>query len=92
MLGRRRRVRRRRLAVAGGAAIVAKRRRDANEAQQEEAATAQAESGQPDQAVEPAADVGLSEDAMDQLKQLGELHEENVLTDAEFSSARRQSC
>ena len=86
MLGRRRRVRRRRMAVIGGAAAVAKRRHDANETQleDEQPAADQSPSGAPDPPVEPAAEGGLTDEAIEQLKELGELHEQNVLTDEEF--------
>ena len=36
------------------------------------------------QAAEPAAGGGLTPEVMEQLKQLGELHEQNVLSDEEF--------
>ncbi len=76
-LGRDRRQRRRRAAVVGGAAIAAKKHHDAKESAQEaEAAPAQ----QP----EPDSAGGLSPEVMEQLKQLGELHEQNVLSDDEF--------
>ena len=83
-LGRDRRQRRRRAAVVGGAAVAAKKHHDAKQAQQEdEAAAAQ----QPEPAAhqpEPAAAGGLTPEVMEQLKQLGELHEQNVLSDEEF--------
>ena len=78
-LGRDRRQRRRRAAVVGGAAVAAKKRRDATQTQQEEAGAAQ----QP-APVEPSAAGGLTPEVMEQLKQLGELHEQNVLSDEEF--------
>ncbi len=85
MLGRDRRQRRRRVAVVGGAAVAAKKHRDAKDAQQEgEAAAQQAAPAEPDQADQPAATGGLTPEAMDELKQLGELHEQNVLSDEEF--------
>ncbi len=73
-LGRDRRQRRRRAAAIGGAAMAAKKHHDAKEAQQREEATA------PQQA----AAGGLSPEVMEKLKQLGELHEQNVLSDEEF--------
>ena len=83
--GRNRRQRRRRAAVIGGAAIAAKKHHDAKEAQQEEAgASQQAQPGEPGQAAEPTAAGGLTPEVMEQLKQLGELHEQNVLSDEEF--------
>ena len=77
--GRDRRQRRRRAAVVGGAAVAAKKHHDAKQAQQEEAAAAQ----QP-APVEPSAVGGLTPEVMEQLKQLGDLHEQNVLSDDEF--------
>ena len=64
----------------------AKHHRDAK---QEEEAAAQAAaqppaSAQPAPAVAPASG-GLTPDAMEELKQLGELHQQNVLTDEEFA-------
>ena len=77
--GRERRQRRRRAAVIGGAAVAAKKHHDAKQAQQQEAEAAQ----QPAPAEPPVA-AGLTPDVMEQLKQLGELHEQNVLSDEEF--------
>jgi Short C-terminal domain len=79
-LGSDRRQRRRRAAVIGGAAVAAKKHHDAKEAEQEQAAAPE----QPEPAVEPSANGGLSSDVLDQLKQLGDLHEQNVLSDEEF--------
>jgi Short C-terminal domain len=66
--------------------MAAKKHHDAKQAQQEEEAPAsqQAEPGGPGQAAEPAAAAGLTPEVMEQLKQLGELHEQNVLSDEEF--------
>ena len=62
---------------------MAKQHRDAKEAQQqEEAATAQQDA--PVEPGPPAAAGGLTPEVMEELKQLGELHEQNVLTDEEF--------
>ena len=77
--GRDRRQRRRRAAVVGGAAIAAKKHHDAKQAQQGEATAAQ----QP-APVERSAAGGLTPEVMEQLKQLGDLHEQNVLSDEEF--------
>ena len=83
-LGRDRRQRRRRVAAIAGGAVAAKKHHDAKEAQQqEEAASQQAAPGEPGPAAEPAAG-GLTPEAMDQLKQLGDLHEQGVLSDEEF--------
>ena len=85
-MGQDRRQRRRRAAAVGGAAFAAKKHRDAKEAQrQEEAAAAQqAAPADPGPADPPTATGGLTHEAMEQLKQLGKLHEQNVLTDEEF--------
>ena len=74
-----RRQRRRRVAVVGGTVAAAKTHHDNKEAQQqqEEAAAAQ-------QAAPPPAAGGLTPEVMEELKQLGELHDQNVLTDEEF--------
>jgi hypothetical protein len=84
--GRDRRQRRRRAAVIGGAGVAAKKHHDAKEAQQREEAAApqQAAPGEPGQAAEPTAAGGLTPEVVEQLKQLGELHEQNVLSDEEF--------
>ena len=82
-LGRDRRQRRRRAAVIGGAAVAAKKHHDAKQAQQEEEGAA-AQGPDPGPAAEPAAAGGLTPEAMDQLKQLGELHEQGILSDEEF--------
>ena len=42
----------------------------------------------PAQAAAPAPSTGLSSDDINQLKQLGQLHESGVLTDAEFEAAK----
>ena len=85
-MSRDRRQRRRRAAVVGGAAVAAKKHHDAKLATQEEAAAPQqAEPGQP---AEPAAAGGMTPEVMDRLKQLGELHEQGVLSDEEFASEK----
>jgi len=60
--------------------VAAKHHRDAK-AEQEEAAAQQAGPSEP---VEPAAAGGLTSEGMEQLKELGELHEQSVLSDEEF--------
>ena len=59
--------------------MAAKKHHDAKQAEQEQEAA-------PEQAApaEPAAAGGLTPEVMEQLKQLGELHEQNVLSDEEF--------
>jgi hypothetical protein len=78
-MGRDRRQRRRRVAAVGGAAVAAKKHHDAKQA--EEQAVQQPVEAAPAQSA-PAG--GLTPEAVEQLKQLGELHEQNVLSDEEF--------
>ncbi len=76
-----------RAAAIGGAAVAAKKHRDAKQAetgQQQPGAPAAAPAPAP--AAAPAA--GLGEDSMAKLKQLGELHEQGVLTDDEFAAEK----
>ena len=81
-MGRDRRQRRRRAAVLGGAAIAAKKHHDAKEA----------EAAEPESAPEPAGEAqptgGLTSDQMEQLRQLGELHDQDLLTDDEFAKQK----
>ena len=63
--------------------MAAKKHHDAKQAQQEEEGSAAQEPG-PGPAAEPAAAGGQTPEAMDQLKQLGELHEQGILSDEEF--------
>ena len=85
-MGRDRRQRRRRAAAIGGAAIAAKKHHDAKQAQQAEEAAAPppAAPAEPAPPAQPPAAGGLTPEVMEQLKQLGELHEQNVLSDEEF--------
>ena len=65
----------------------AKHHRDAKQAEEEAAAQAAAQppaSAQPAPAATPASG-GVTPDTLEELKQLGELHEQNVLTDEEFA-------
>ena len=64
--------------------MAAKKHHDAKEAQEEAAAAQQAGPAAPGPAAQPAAAGGLTPEVMEELKQLGELHEQNVLTDEEF--------
>ena len=73
-----RRQRRRRVAVVGGGIAAAKTHHDNKEAQQYEEETAA------QQAAPPPAAGGLTPEVLEELKQLGELHDQNVLTDEEF--------
>jgi hypothetical protein len=86
-MGQDRRQRRRRRAAVGGAVVAAKKHRDA---QQQDAAAAgePGATAAPATAVQPGAAGGLTPEAVEQLKQLGELHEQNVLSDEEFASEK----
>jgi hypothetical protein len=44
----------------------------------------------PPQATAPAQPTGLTDEGLAQLKQLGELHESGVLTDAEFEASKQK--
>jgi hypothetical protein len=81
-----RRQRRRRAAVVGGTVAAAKHHRDAKQAEETSvpAADQPPASADPAQAEPPDSD-GLTPDSIEELKQLGELHEQNVLTDEEFA-------
>ena len=80
-MGRDRRQRRRRAAAVGGAVVAAKHHHDAKEAEETAAPPSSAE---PAQAAAPDTG-GLTPDAIEELKQLGDLHDQNVLTDEEFA-------
>ena len=80
-MGRDRRQRRRRAAVVGGAALAAKKHHDAKQAEQQ-AAPQQPPEAPPAQSAQAGS---LTPEAVEQLKQLGELHEQNVLSDEEFA-------
>jgi putative oligomerization/nucleic acid binding protein len=85
MFGQDRRQRRRRLAAIGGAGIAAKRHHDAKLAEQEQAP----EHDAPAEPAAPAAAAGgLSEESISRLKELGELHDQNVLSDEEFEQEK----
>ena len=81
-----RRQRRRRAAVVGGAAVAAKHHHDAKQAEETAvpADDPQPASAEPAQA-EPPDSGGVTPDTLDELKKLGELHQQNVLTDEEFA-------
>ena len=80
-MGRDRRQRRRRAAVVGGTVAAAKHHHDAKQAEETAVPPSSAE---PAQAAAPDSG-GLTRDAIEELKQLGDLHEQNVLTDEEFA-------
>ena len=79
-----RRERRRRLAAAGGAALAAKKHRDNKLAGEQKDSPSQAEPTDP----APAASGGVTADTTERLKELGQLHEQGVLTDEEFASEK----
>jgi len=83
MPGRRdKRQRRRRLAAVGAAGVAVKRHHDAK------VAGGQEENTEPAGQTAAASPGGLSEDSMTRLKELGELHDQNVLSDEEFQQEK----
>ena len=91
LMGRDRRQRRRRAAAVAGVGIAAKKHHDAKQAEEQEVAPAAAQSptaDEPGPAVAPPTGGGLTPEGMERLKQLGELHEQQVLTDEEFESEK----
>jgi len=82
MPGRDRRQRRRRVAAIGAAGVAAKKHHDAKVAGEQEA------SAEPAGQTEAAAAGGLSEGSITRLKELGELHDQNVLSDEEFEQEK----
>ena len=83
-MGRDRRQRRRRAAALGGAAVAAKKHRDNKLAAEQQDSAPQAEPTDP----APAASGGVTADTTERLKELGQLHEQGVLTDEEFASEK----
>jgi Short C-terminal domain len=76
--------------VAGTATAVSNRvsRRQANRWADQETQQAPAEQAAPMQAPPPAPAGGMTDDKLEQLKQLGELKTSGVLTDAEFEAQK----
>ena len=85
-MGRDRRQRRRRVAALGGAAVAAKKHRD-NKLAAEEPEQASAPQAEPTDPA-PAAPSEITADTTQRLKELGQLHEQGVLTDEEFASEK----
>jgi Short C-terminal domain len=83
-MGQDRRQRRRRLAALGGAAVAAKKQWDKKSDAEQQDSAPQAEPTDP----APAASGGVSADTTERLKELGQLHEQGVLTDEEFASEK----
>ena len=74
-----------RAAVVGGAAYYGGKKRAEGQMQdQEQEARLQDLEAQQAQAAQPAAPAAPAKDPMEQLKELAALHEQGVLTDAEF--------
>ena len=76
-----------------------RRRRQARQAAQQPQQDAQQQAEQPvsqqpppppPQATAPAPPTGLTDEGLEQLKQLGALHESGVLTDAEFEAEKQK--
>jgi hypothetical protein len=77
--------------IAGTATAVSNRttrRQEGRWAQQEQRQWEEQQRQTAPQAPAPAAAPPAQEDPMDKLKQLGQLHEQGVLTDEEFASAK----
>ena len=83
-MGRDRRQRRRRIAALGGAAVAAKKHRDDKLAAEQQESAPEAEPTDP----APAASGGVTADTTERLKELGQLHEQGVLTDEEFANEK----
>jgi hypothetical protein len=76
-------------AVGGGAYYAGKRRQESAQREQDQEARIEGlESQPPPVAAAPAPAVGVQPDSITQLKQLGELHEQGVLTDEEFAAEK----
>ena len=58
--------------------------------QQAEQPVSQQPPPSPPQATAPAQPIGLTDEGLEQLKQLGALHESGVLTDAEFEASKQK--
>ena len=83
-MGRDRRQRRRRMAALGGAAVAAKKHRDNKLAAEGQESEPAAEPPGP----APSASGGVTADTTERLKELGQLHEQGVLTDEEFATEK----
>jgi hypothetical protein len=78
-------------AVGGGAYVAGKHRADAQQreaGQEQRIAELEAQQSSPPPA--PATSSGISPEALAQLKQLGELHDQGVLTDEEFAQQKQR--
>jgi hypothetical protein len=90
MLGRRRRPLLRTATVAGGAAVAYHAGKKVQGGRDQDAAQDEQIQDLSQQQQAPAAPAagGMSQDAMTKLKELGELHEQGVLTDEEFAAQK----
>jgi hypothetical protein len=80
-----------RAAMVGGAGYYAgKKIQEGREEEAYQDARISELESQPAAAPAPAASGGLSGNTIDQLKQLGELHEQGVLTDEEFDAQKQK--
>ena len=78
-------------AVGGGAYVAGKHRaraQDSEATQDEQIADLQAGSSDAEPAAGSSGGGGLSPDAIERLKQLGQLHDQGVLTDEEFAQQK----
>jgi Short C-terminal domain len=85
MSGRDRRQRRRRIAAVGAVGVAAKKHHDAKADVAEEPASAEPAPAPADQAATAGA---LTPETVDTLKEMGELHDQNVLSDEEFAAEK----
>lgn len=88
MFIRRRRPLMRAAMVGGGAYYAGKKVQQGRE--QEQDARIEGLESQQNPAAGPPAPAGISKDAIDQLKELGQLRESGVLTDAEFAAQKQK--
>ncbi len=75
-------------AVGGGAYVAGKRHAQSQERESEQEARLQQLEGEQQQAPAAPAAGGLAPNAIEQLRQLGELHDQGVLTDEEFAQQK----
>ena len=75
-------------AVGGGAYVAGKRHAQSQDREAEQEARLQQLEGEQQAPAAPAAAGGLAPDAIEQLRQLGELHDQGVLTDEEFAQQK----
>ena len=90
MFIRRRRPLMRAAMVGGGAYYAGKKVQEGREQEQEQDARVQGLESQQYAAAAPQPPASMSKDAIDQLKELGQLRDTGVLTDAEFAAQKQK--